>query len=713
MKVIVTGGAGFIGCNAASRFLRRGDTVVVIDNMSRPGVHSNLEWLRGQGDLQFLELDIRDAKQIAFAFLEHRDAGLILHLAGQVAVTTSVTNPREDFEINALGTFNVLEAARGAGIKAPVIFSSTNKVYGGMEEVGVVERDGHYAYADLPTGVSEEQNLDFHSPYGCSKGAADQYVRDYASHLRPRTVVFRQSCIYGYRQFGIEDQGWVAWFTIAAQLGKPITSTATGSRCATCSSSTTSSTVFEAAARNIDRAAGRVYNVGGGPSNMMSLLDLLDYLGERAGEPIAHAHRRLAPRRPTRVRQRHQPRSRGARLVAQGRVARRTRIALRLGRREQRAVSVSDNGKLRVLHVGKYYPPYMGGIETHLQTLCHAIRDDVHLEVVVSNVDGKRVDDVVDGVAVTRVATPFHFAAAPISPGLVGRIRRSRADVVHLHHPNPVAILAYLASGHRGRLVVTYHSDIVRQKVLGSAFEPLVERAMRRASAIIATSPNYLATSTVLQRHKDRSAVIPYGIEIDEFERVDEAAVRDVRERLGSRLVITVGRLIYYKGFDWLIRAMKSVDGTLVIVGDGPLRSSLEALAREIGVADRVVFLGEVQNRDVIPYYHASDVFALASVARSEAFGIVQIEAMACGKPVVNTSLDSGVPFVSLDGVTGKTVPPRDEKALASALTELLDDAELRATLGAAARRRAREEFHVSVMARRTLDLYRSVVASS
>lgn len=289
MKVIITGGAGFIGSNAANRFLGRGDDVVVIDDMSRPGVDSNLAWLDEQGSLTFLKLDVRDANAVKGAFDDHRDARLVLHLAGQVAVTTSVADPRSDFEINALGTFNVLEAARHAEIDAPIIFSSTNKVYGGMEETGIVERDGHYAYADLPSGVSEEQNLDFHSPYGCSKGAADQYVRDYHRIYGLKTVVFRQSCIYGYRQFGLEDQGWVAWFTIATQLGRPITVYGDGKQVRDVLFIDDLLDAFEAGALNIYRAAGRVYNIGGGPGNVISLLDLLDYLGGRNGERVEYA----------------------------------------------------------------------------------------------------------------------------------------------------------------------------------------------------------------------------------------------------------------------------------------------------------------------------------------------------------------------------------------------------------------------------------------
>ena len=223
MKTIITGGAGFIGCNAASRYLRKGDNVVIVDNLSREGVHRNLDWLRGQGSFEFVQLDIRRGDELAKLFRKHRDADRVLHLAAQVAVTTSVTAPREDFEINALGTFNVLEAIREAGITAPILYSSTNKVYGEMTDVGVAEKNGRYGYQTLPTGVSEDRNLDFHSPYGCSKGSADQYVIDYHRIYGLRTIVFRQSCIYGYRQFGAEDQGWVAWFMIASQLGRPIT----------------------------------------------------------------------------------------------------------------------------------------------------------------------------------------------------------------------------------------------------------------------------------------------------------------------------------------------------------------------------------------------------------------------------------------------------------------------------------------------------------
>jgi CDP-paratose 2-epimerase len=290
-KILITGGAGFIGCNAAQRYLQRGDRVVVVDNLSRRGTETNLAWLQAQGgELEFARCDIRDFTALSAVMAKHSDAKVVLHLAGQVAVTTSVTHPREDFEINALGTFNVLEAVRAHAKEAILLYSSTNKVYGGLESVGVTERDGKYQFDTRVHGIGEEQPVDFHSPYGCSKGAADQYVRDYARIYKMRTVCLRQSCIYGYRQFGIEDQGWVAWFTIAAELGKPITLYGDGKQIRDVLFVEDLCEAYFAAEANIERASGGIYNLGGGPANVMSLLELLGFLEKLSGKKIARTH---------------------------------------------------------------------------------------------------------------------------------------------------------------------------------------------------------------------------------------------------------------------------------------------------------------------------------------------------------------------------------------------------------------------------------------
>ncbi|HZY44294.1 MAG TPA: NAD-dependent epimerase/dehydratase family protein, partial [Anaerolineae bacterium] len=271
MRVLITGGAGFIGCNAADRFLRRGDQVTIFDNLSRRGVNSNLVWLRtrhGPDSFRLTQADVRDAASLLNAA---RDQEVIIHLAGQVTVTTSVIDPRSDFETNAVGTFNALEAARLSGSNPIFLYSSTNKVYGGMDDVVLTEGAQRYSYRDYPLGIPETYPLDFHSPYGCSKGTGDQYVRDYARIYGLRSVVLRQSAIYGPRQFGIEDQGWLAWFIIAAVSGKLITIYGDGKQVRDVLFIDDLIDLYETAITKIDQSAGRVFNVGGGADNILSI----------------------------------------------------------------------------------------------------------------------------------------------------------------------------------------------------------------------------------------------------------------------------------------------------------------------------------------------------------------------------------------------------------------------------------------------------------
>lgn len=268
---LITGGAGFIGSNYARRLIQRGERVTIFDNLSRAGAPLNVKWLQdlfGKDAFRLVTADVRDAARLTEAA---RGSDVIVHLAGQVAVTTSVTHPRDDFEANALGTFNVLEAARLSGENPIVLYASTNKVYGSMDDVPVVERATRWEYAALPHGCPETQPLDFHSPYGCSKGAGDQYTRDYARIYNLRSVVFRQSCIYGPRQFGIEDQGWVAWMIIAAVTGRPITIYGDGKQIRDVLYVDDLLDAYDAAIEKIETAAGQVYNIGGGPANTMSI----------------------------------------------------------------------------------------------------------------------------------------------------------------------------------------------------------------------------------------------------------------------------------------------------------------------------------------------------------------------------------------------------------------------------------------------------------
>jgi CDP-paratose 2-epimerase len=284
-RVLITGGAGFIGVNAARRFLAEGWKVFVWDNLSRCGAENNLQWLQSFGPVHFSRIDVRQEKAVNEYFQRER-FDLVIHCAGQVAVSASLTHPRHDLENNVLGTFNLLEAVRRFCPEALFIFTSTNKVYGCLEGIAVVERDGRYEWADLPGGISEEQPLDFFSPYACSKGAADQYVRDYSRIYGLATVCFRQSCIYGHRQFGMEDQGWVAWFLIAQALRRPITIFGDGKQTRDLLFIDDLIDAFWMAWQKRDKVAGQVYNIGGGPRNQFSVNQLIHWLETESGAPV-------------------------------------------------------------------------------------------------------------------------------------------------------------------------------------------------------------------------------------------------------------------------------------------------------------------------------------------------------------------------------------------------------------------------------------------
>jgi CDP-paratose 2-epimerase len=284
--VLITGGAGFVGTNVAHRLLSEGHTVLIYDNLGRAGVSKNLAWLkRVHGERAHVAIaDVRDASTLRRCV---EGASQVFHFAAQVAVTTSLTNPIEDFEVNALGTVNLLEALRAQSEPPPLLFTSTNKVYGGLEGVELHLSGARYEPLDPQTracGISEAQPLDFHSPYGCSKGAADQYVVDYARTYGMPAIVFRMSCIYGPHQFGTEDQGWVAHFLIRALEGEPITLYGDGKQVRDILYVEDLVDAMLLAQRNIRELSGQAFNMGGGPANAVSLLELLDMIGRLHGK---------------------------------------------------------------------------------------------------------------------------------------------------------------------------------------------------------------------------------------------------------------------------------------------------------------------------------------------------------------------------------------------------------------------------------------------
>jgi len=285
---LIIGGAGFIGMNLAHHLLSKNKNVTVFDNLSRDGTQHNLQWLQDQhGDrLTFVQGDICDPNSPLPKLVEQ--VQVVFHLAAQVAVTISVNDPRADFQANALGTFNVLEAIRQSSAKPIMLYSSTNKVYGKMTDLDIVEQDGRYAYSNLPNGIPVSRPLDFYSPYGCSKGTGDQYVIDYARIYGLKTIVFRQSCIYGPHQFGMEDQGWVAWFAIRALKNKPVVIFGDGKQVRDVLYVDDLIAAYNAAIDSINTTSGQAYNVGGGPAHTLSLLETIDILDNLFGSRLKY-----------------------------------------------------------------------------------------------------------------------------------------------------------------------------------------------------------------------------------------------------------------------------------------------------------------------------------------------------------------------------------------------------------------------------------------
>jgi CDP-paratose 2-epimerase len=283
MKLLITGGCGFLGSNLASDALERGDELVVFDNLYRNGSRENLPWLQAQGKFTFEHGDIRNQNDIT-RVVQSFKPDAIFHLAGQVAMTTSIANPRMDFEINVMGTHNLLEAVRQYASDAIVVYSSTNKVYGDLEQYTYAETDTRYQCNEHPNGFNEQTQLDFHSPYGCSKGAADQYMLDYARIFGLKTVVFRHSSMYGGRQFASYDQGWIGWFCQKATeackglLKEPFTISGTGKQVRDVLHADDMKRLYLAALTNIDQAKGQAFNIGGGIENSLSLLELFTLL---------------------------------------------------------------------------------------------------------------------------------------------------------------------------------------------------------------------------------------------------------------------------------------------------------------------------------------------------------------------------------------------------------------------------------------------------
>ncbi len=373
---------------------------------------------------------------------------------------------------------------------------------------------------------------------------------------------------------------------------------------------------------------------------------------------------------------------------------------------------------MKILHVYKDFdPPVRGGMERHIALMCRFQRQWAEVEALVCGRSFFTHVTERDGTRVTGVGEYGRFQSAPLSPLFPYFMRRIQADIVVVHVPNPTAEIGYLLGRPRGRLVVRYHSDVVRQAAAMRFYGPIQLRFLSQAAVVIPTSQPYVDTSATLQAYlrrldpaerQKRLRVIPLGIIPDEFQRPDPARVEALHRQYGPRFALFTGRHRYYKGLEYLIRAAGHIDMPVVIAGEGPESQSLQGLAKAMDVP--VFFPGALTQEDLVAHVNACTVFVFPSVERSEAFGVSVLEAHACGKPVVATRLGTGVEFANLDGYTGYNVPPRDPMALAEAVNRLAKDDATREQMGAFARRRVETEFHAERAARAAFEVYQEVL---
>jgi len=367
---------------------------------------------------------------------------------------------------------------------------------------------------------------------------------------------------------------------------------------------------------------------------------------------------------------------------------------------------------MRILLVYKDYAPVVGGIENHVRLLAEGLHQRaVDVRVLVTNTGLRTRCESIEGVPVVKAGRFFTVSSAPISLALYPWLYRLEAgiDVAHLHFPYPPGELGQLMLGRSRRFVLTYHSDIVRQKVLGLIYRPFLWRVLRHADLITVSNPTYIQTSPFLRPFAGKCRVIHHGADLSRFvatPEIQEGAAAVRRQYGGQPLILFVGRLRHYKGLDVLLTAMHQVPAHLLVVGTGPMESAWRRQAAEEGLMDQVTFLGRVSEAKLVATYHAADIFVLPSTNRAETWGAVQVEAMVCGLPAVCTELGTGTSYVNQDGVTGIVVPPGDPDALAEALHHLLEDEALRRQMGEAGRQRAYREFSKEAMLDQIMAFY-------
>ncbi len=359
---------------------------------------------------------------------------------------------------------------------------------------------------------------------------------------------------------------------------------------------------------------------------------------------------------------------------------------------------------MKILQINKLYYPWIGGVETVVKQLAEGINnvDGFVMDVLVCNNAFKTIHERINGVFITRASSAGIFFSMPVSISFIAWLKKlwKGYDILHIHLPFPLVEIAIWLIRPKNRLIVTYHSDIVRQKFISLFVAGLDKWTLMRAEKIVVSNPNIIKNSAVLMHFKSKCEVIPFGADMDGFAiKEDKKRITsEIHKTFGEKIVLFVGRLVYYKGVEYLIRAMKNIDAKLLIVGEGPLKGTLAGEVHKNGLESRVTFIPYQKEDKLIDFYLSASVFVLPSIYRSEAFGITIIEAMACGLPVISTELGTGTSYVNEDGVTGFVVPPRDSYAISCAINKLLSDHALLSNMGEAAYRRVETLFTVEKM---------------